>query len=94
MGTTRYHPLLAGFTSTGKPWVNQAVKTEISKDAFNRVMRHQRVFMRKITDTKNPLSWTAARKVALKAEHKGMTKKQVARYEGRLGALERKLRGH
>jgi len=37
-------------------------------------------------------SWSQARRAALRAEHKGMTPRERQSYEGKIGALERKLR--
>lgn len=88
MGSTRHHPLLAGFSKSGKPWVNPAVKQELGATVTQRIMKHQREFIRQIKKGK---SWSQARKSALRAEHRGLTKKQIPKYEGKLGALERKL---
>lgn len=89
MGATKHHPLLAGVNQNGKAWANPAIKRELGVTVYNRVLRHERVFLQQIKKGKD---WSKARKAALKAEHKGMTPKERQKYEGRLGALERKLK--
>lgn len=90
MGGVRHHPLLAGVGKNGKPWANPKIKTEISVAAYTRVLRHERVFLREVQ--KPNVSWSLAVKRATRAEHKGMSPRQRQVYEGRLGALERKLK--
>lgn len=88
MGSARHHPLLAGYSRSGVPWVHPAVKRELGVTVHNNIMRHQRVFLQTIKKK----SWSKARRAALRAEHKDMTPKQRQKYEGKLGALERKLK--
>jgi hypothetical protein len=90
MGSTHHHPLLAGYSQSGVPWVHPAVKRELGITVHNRIMRHQRTFLRELK--KPNVSWSLARKKALKQEHKNLTPKQRQKYEGKLGALERKLK--
>jgi len=66
----------------GRIWVNPKVKG----DARRRVTRHMKVFKQY---RKKGCSRHKAIMEARKAEHKGMTKKQVHKYEGKLGALAR-----
>lgn len=90
MDKPHYHsPLLAGFNKNGKPWVNSVIKQQLGANTYNRIMRHQRAFYRAMKEGK---SWTEARRIALKAEHKGMTKLEREEYEGRIGALAEKLK--
>jgi len=66
----------------GRIWLNPKLKG----DKRRRVLRHMEVFKNL---RKEGVSRTKAISEARKAEHKGMTKKQVQRYEGELGALAR-----
>lgn len=66
----------------GRVWVNP----KLTGDARKRVTRHMKVFKQL---RKKGCSRHKAIMMARKAEHKGMTKKQIHRYEGKLGALAR-----
>ena len=66
----------------GRIWLNPKLKG----DKRRRVLRHMEVF--KIL-RKEGVSRSKAISEAREAEHKGMTKRQVLRYEGELGALAR-----
>lgn len=75
---------LAGFTKHGKPWVDPRIKG----DKRRRIMRHQKTFLKERSKGK---SKTVAIRAARKAEHKGLSKKQIQKYEGQLGAIARRL---
>jgi len=66
----------------GRIWLNPKLKG----DKRRRVLRHMQVF-------KNLRNEGVSRSKAIcearRAEHRGMTRKQVLRYEGELGALAR-----
>jgi len=66
----------------GRIWLNPKLKG----DKRRRVLRHMQVFKKL---RKEGVSRSKAIGEARKAEHRGMTKKQVWRYEGELGALAR-----
>jgi hypothetical protein len=66
----------------GRIWLNPKLKGEKKR----RVQRHMKVFKQL---RKEGVSRSKAISQARKAEHKGMTKGQVQRYEGELGALAR-----
>ena len=66
----------------GRIWLNPKLKG----DKRRRVLRHMQVFKKL---RKEGVSRSKAIGEARKAEHRGMTKKQVQRYEGELGALAR-----
>lgn len=51
-----------------------------------RVKKHMKVYLKR---RRAGDSFTAAVKAARKAEHRGLSKKQIQVYEGRLGALAR-----
>ncbi len=85
-----YHPLLAGYTQDGIPWVNEEVRKKLGQEVYDRILLHQTVFLREIT--KIGTSWTEARQQALTEEHHGLSQEEISRYEGRLGALELELK--
>jgi hypothetical protein len=66
----------------GRIWLNPKLKGEKKR----RVQRHMKVFRQL---RKEGVSRSKAISEARRAEHKGMTKRQVQRYEGELGALAR-----
>lgn len=66
----------------GRIWLNPKLKGDFRR----RVLRHMEVFKNL---RKEGVSRTKAISEARKAEHRGMTKRQVQRYEGELGALAR-----
>jgi hypothetical protein len=72
---------LAGYHH-GKPYVAKRVP----KSYRARLMRHQRTF--KSCRAKG-MSRTASIREARRAEHRGMNKRQIRSYEGRLGAIAR-----
>jgi len=76
------HSKLAGYGKSGKIWVNPNVPKKLQA----RLRRHERV-ERKLRQ--QGLSYRQAHRRALKEEHRGMTKKQIAEYEGTLGAVAR-----
>lgn len=59
-------------------------KSRISLRA--RLRRHERVEKKRMDAG---LHYKKAHKMALKAEHKGLTKKQIQQYEGKLGSIAR-----
>jgi hypothetical protein len=67
----------------GSIWINP----DIQGEARTRVKRHMKVFQQSQKEGK---LYKESIKLALKAEHKGMTKHQVFVYEGRLSAIARK----
>lgn len=76
---------LAGFKGKGDSkhaWVNPKIRGETRE----RLMRHQKTFLR---ERAKGASRTEAIQKARRAEHMGLTKKQIQRYEGKLGALAR-----
>ncbi|MCJ7424713.1 hypothetical protein MUP01_10675 [Candidatus Bathyarchaeota archaeon] len=66
----------------GRIWLNPKLKGEKKR----RVQLHMKVFRQL---RKEGVSRSKAISEARKAEHRGMTKRQVQRYEGELGALAR-----
>ena len=75
----------------GRTWVNRFVPRSITVGAKRidpraKLRIHERV-ERKLM--KNGLSYAKAHKIALKSEHRGMTRHQVAVYEGYNGAVAR-----
>jgi hypothetical protein len=73
---------IAGFTKSGKPWVNPHVK---GKDR-QAVMRHQRGYIKARSNKK---SISASIKDANREEYRGMTKAQIRKHNARLGAKAR-----
>jgi len=71
----------------GRIWLNPKLKG----DKRRRVLRHMQVFKNL---RKEGVSRSKAIGEARKAEHRGMTKRQVWRYEGELGALARYFETH
>jgi len=79
---------LAGYGRRGRIWVNPKVpKTYKGISMRSRLLKHEKV-ERKLRIEKG-LSYPEAHKEALKAEHSGLTKKQVRVYEGKLGSIAR-----
>lgn len=77
---------LAGFSKSGKVWVNSALPNAVQA----RVRRHQKTFQKARL---NGASTSEALRLARKAEHKGLGKKQILSYEGHVGALTKDLHG-
>ena len=74
---------LGGYVNN-RIWVSKAVPKKLRK----RIHKHERT---ELNLRKKGYSYKKAHKIALKAEHKGLTKKGIARYEGKLGAISKKL---
>ena len=71
---------LATYSPNGHIWIN----AEIPRGMRGRVRKHEQTEYRL---RKEGMSQHEAHAKALKAEHKGMTRHQVAVYEGTLGAI-------
>ena len=74
---------LAGYSSRGKIWINSKIKGADRK----RLKVHEK--FEYAYRVKTGAGYKKAHKKALKVEHKGMTKRQIAKYSGRLGAIAR-----
>ena len=74
---------LAGYSSRGKIWINKKIKGADRK----RILKHEK--FEYAYRARTGAGWKQAHKKALKVEHKGMTKRQIAKYSGRLGAIAR-----
>jgi hypothetical protein len=72
---------IAGYTK-GKVWINKKVPKKLRK----RLLTHEKT---EVKLRKQGYTYKQAHKRALKAEHKGMTKRQIFKYEGKLGAIAR-----
>lgn len=84
------HSRIAGYHEHGKIWVNKHVpQTFHGIDMKRRVLRHERVERKLRLRKKNPLPYRKAHKIALEEEHRGLSKKQVFQYEGKLGQIAR-----
>lgn len=75
---------LAGYKH-GRPYVAKRVKKEYP-EAVPKLMRHQKRFKQ---CRSNGMSRSASLREARKTEHRGMSKREIRRYEGRLGAIAR-----
>lgn len=79
--------VLAGYGKRGRIWVNPKVpKRYRGINMRDRLYRHEKV-ERELR--RKGLPYKVAHKLALKAEHEGLTRKQIAIYEGKLGAIAR-----
>jgi hypothetical protein len=81
-----FHSKLAGYDKHGHIWVNSSVPERWQGHHMrHRLIRHESVeyALRKQAG----YSYRDAHKMALRAEHKGMTKKEIQRYEGYLGSV-------
>ena len=80
--------VIAGYGSRGSIWINKHVpETYRGIDMRARLKCHERV--ERELRLKYGLSYRQAHKAALKPEHEGLTKKQIAIYEGKLGSIAR-----
>jgi hypothetical protein len=77
---------LAGFSKSGKVWVNPNLPVEVQA----RIRRHEKTYQRVLEQGK---SRTEAIKVARKEEHRGLSHHGVMVYEGKVGALTKQLHG-
>jgi len=76
---------LAGYGRRGPIRLNPNVPKTFRKiKVRSRLMRHEKV-ERKLR--RSGMSYRKAHRRALKSEHKGLTRKQVAIYEGKLGSV-------
>lgn len=73
---------LAGYGKRGRIWINPAVPSE-----FRARLRRHEVVERELR--RRGYSYREAHKLALRAEHEGMSRREIARYEGKLGAIAR-----
>ena len=83
--TIRSH--LAGYTPSGRIVLNPHIPEKWRGISMRkRVRRHERVELhlrKKLHD------YDHAHDMAVKAEHKGLSKKQIQQYEGKLGSISR-----
>ena len=78
---------LAGYGKRGPIRVNPHVPRSFRKIKMrSRLVRHERVERRL---RRSGMSYRKAHRKALKSEHAGLTRKQVATYEGKLGSVAR-----
>jgi hypothetical protein len=76
---------LAGYGRTGRIWLNKNVPVTFKGIKVRaRLKTHEEKELRL---RKQGYSYTEAHKVALKAEHKGLTQHQISVYNGILGAI-------
>ena len=73
---------LAGYNKRGEIWINKKVPRRLRA----RLRRHEEV---EIGFRKKGMTYKQAHRLALKAEHRGLTRRQIAVYEGELGAIAR-----
>jgi hypothetical protein len=79
---------LAGYRKHGPVWVNPHVpKSYRGIKVRSRLLRHEKV-ERKLR-LKQGLSYRKAHRLALESEHKGLGRRQIAVYEGKLGSVAR-----
>jgi hypothetical protein len=79
---------LAGYGKRGPIYVNPNVPVKYRGiDMKRRLLRHE-VVERRLRQ-KLGLSYREAHRLALKAEHEGLTKRQICIYEGKLGSIAR-----
>ena len=74
---------LAGYSSRGKIWINKKVK------GADRRRLHKHESFEYAYRVRTGAGYKTAHKKALKVEMRGMSRKQKARYSGRLGAIAR-----
>ena len=73
---------LAGYDKHGKIWINP----NVPRSMRSRLRTHETV---EYTLRQQGMTYRSAHRKALEAEHKGLTRKGIARYEGKLGAIAR-----
>jgi hypothetical protein len=76
---------LGGYNTRGEIWINKKIKGKDRK----RVRKHE---VTEIKWRKKGYSYKKAHAIAGKAETKGMSKKSILKYSGRLGAIARRSR--
>ncbi len=74
---------IAGYDAKGKIWT----KKDLPKGVKKRLKAHEKreYYLRTIKG----FSYKKAHKLALKKEHEGLSKKGIAKYEGKIGAYVR-----
>ena len=78
---------LAGYGRRGRIRINRHVPRSFRGiKVRSRLLRHEKVERRL---RRSGLSYRKAHRKALKSEHKGLSKKQIAIYEGKLGSVAR-----
>lgn len=78
---------LAGYGKKGRIWVNPKVPKKFRGiNVRKRLISHEKA---EIKFRKAGLSYRKAHKRALKVEHKGLSKRQIWVYEGKLGSIAR-----
>jgi hypothetical protein len=78
---------IAGYGKKGRIWVNPNVPWKFKGvDVRRRLLRHEKT---EIKLRKEGLPYKLAHKLATKHEHKGLTRKQISIYEGKLGSIAR-----
>lgn len=78
---------IAGYNKRGQIWINRKVpKYYKGINVKARLLKHEKV-ERELR--KKGIPYKHAHKVALREEHKGLTRRQIAKYEGLLGAIAR-----
>jgi hypothetical protein len=73
---------LAGYNERGEIWINKRVPRRLRR----RLRTHEEV---EIGFRNQGMTYKQAHRLALKAEHKGLTRRQIAVYEGELGGIAR-----
>ena len=87
-GDERRISRLAGYGRRGKIRINKHVPHTFKGIRMKaRLIRHEKVERR--LRCEEGLTYAQAHQVALIEEHKGLTQKQIAVYEGKLGAIAR-----
>jgi len=78
---------IAGYGKRGRTWINPKVPRRFKGiDVRRRLLIHEKT---EIKLRKQGLPYKKAHKLATKAEHKGLTKRQIFIYEGKLGSIAR-----
>jgi len=78
---------IAGYGKKGRIWINPRVPWRFKGiDVRRRLLRHEKV---EIKLRKQGLPYRKAHELATEEEHKGLTKRQIAVYEGKLGSIAR-----
>jgi hypothetical protein len=78
-------PRLSWHDKRGRVYVHPSIKDKATR---RRLIRHEKTFLRERAKGK---SRTEAIRKALISEHRGLSKAQVRKYEGRLGAQQRRI---
>jgi hypothetical protein len=78
---------LAGYNKRGRVWINPKIPKRFKGINLRKRLKAHEITERRLR--KRGLSYKKAHKEALKVEHKGLTKKQIRIYEGKLGSIAR-----